>query len=128
MVGLLGYGFLTRPIAPSAPGAAAIGGSGATASASVVASALIVGLTILSPTDGQAVATKDVNVIGTAPPGVTITRDVSFGLDEHTTSDGTGHWAMRVGLNEGENKLVFRIGDDQSTRHEIRVVYTKPSG
>jgi hypothetical protein len=59
---------------------------------------------------------------------VSITRDVSFGLDEHTTSDGTGHWAMRVGLKEGENKLVFRIGDDQSTRHEIRVTYTPPSG
>jgi hypothetical protein len=137
MVGLLGYGFLTRPVAPSADGApgangasgaSGFGGAGATAAASVAASALIVGLSILTPTDGQAVATKDVNVIGTAPPGVSITRDVSFGLDEHTTSDGTGHWAMRVGLNEGENKLVFRIGDDQSTRHEIRVTYTPPSG
>jgi hypothetical protein len=128
MVGLLGYGFLTRPVAPPASGAPGLSGAAATASASVLASAPIVGLTILSPTDGQAVATKDVNVIGTAPPGVGVTRDVSFGLDEHTTSDGTGHWAMRVGLKEGENKLVFRIGDDQSTRREIRVTYTPPSG
>ena len=126
MLGLLGYGFLTRPIAPSSPGAPGL--TAATATASAAASAPIVGLTILSPADGAAVATKDVNVIGTAPPGVTVTRDVSFGLDEHTTSDGTGHWSIRVGLKEGENKLVFRIGDDQSTRREIRVTYTPPSG
>ena len=122
MVGLLGYGFLTRPTAtpvPTGGGFGPPGGAGASA-----APALISGLTILSPTDGQAVATKDVNVIGTAPPGVTITQDISFALDQHTTSDGTGHWSIRVGLKEGENKLVFRIGDDASTRKEIRVVYT----
>jgi hypothetical protein len=122
MIGLLGYGLLSRPAAgpagaPQASGAAAAGSG---------APALITGLTILSPTDGQAVATKDVNVIGTAPPGVTVTQDVSFGLDQHTTSDGTGHWALKVGLKDGENKLVFRIGDDASTRKEIRVSYTPP--
>jgi hypothetical protein len=121
MVGLLGYGLLTRSSAP--PGVVPQSSGGAIA-ASAGAPALITGLTILSPTDGQSVATKDVNVIGTAPPGVTITQDISFGLDQHTTSDGTGHWAMRVGLKDGENKLVFRIGDDASTRKEIRVTYT----
>jgi hypothetical protein len=121
MVGLLGYGLLTRP---SPPSGVAPQSSGGAIVASAAAPALITGLTILSPTDGQSVATKDVNVIGTAPPGVTITQDVSFGLDQHTTSDGTGHWAMRVGLKDGENKLVFRIGDDASTRREIRVTYT----
>jgi len=121
MVGLLGYGLLTR--SPSAPGVAPQASGGAIV-ASAGAPALITGLTILSPTDGQSVATKDVNVIGTAPPGVTITQDVSFGLDQHTASDGTGHWAMKVGLKDGENKLVFRIGDDASTRKEIRVTYT----
>ena len=121
MVGLLGYGLLTRSSAP--PGVAPQASGGAIV-ASAGAPALITGLTILSPTDGQSVATKDVNVIGTAPPGVTITQDVSFGLDQHTTSDGTGHLAMRVGLKDGENKLVFRIGDDASTRKEIRVTYT----
>jgi hypothetical protein len=121
MIGLLGYGLLTR--SPSTPGVAPQASGGATV-ASAAAPALITGLTILSPTDGQSVATKDVNVIGMAPPGVTITQDISFGLDQHTTSDGTGHWAMRVGLKDGENKLIFRIGDDSSTRKEIRVTYT----
>jgi len=120
MVGLIAYGILTRPSGTPAPA----GGPGPVGATAVPASALISGLTILSPADGQAVATKDVNVIGTAPPGVTITQDISFGLDQHTTSDGTGHWTIRVGLNEGENKLVFRIGDDSSTRKEIRVIYT----
>jgi hypothetical protein len=122
MVGLLGYGLLTRSsqppvgVVPQASGGGIVG--------STAAPALISGLTILSPADGQAVATKDVNVIGTAPPGVTVTQDISFGLDQHTTSDGTGHWTMKVGLKDGDNKLVFRIGDDSSTRREIRVVYT----
>jgi zinc ribbon protein len=124
MVGLLGYGLLTRSSAPPGVSPQASGGLGGAPAASGGAPALITGLTILSPTDGQSVATKDVNVIGTAPPGVTITQDISFGLDQHTTSDGTGHWAMRVGLKDGENKLIFRIGDDSSTRKEIRVVYT----
>jgi hypothetical protein len=90
----------------------------------VVPSAPIVGLTIQSPQDGQSVATKEITVIGLAPPGLTITRDVSFGLDQHATVDGTGHWAINVGLNEGQNNLVFRIGDDRSTEQRLRVVYT----
>jgi zinc ribbon protein len=124
MVGLLGYGLLTRSSAPPGVSPQASGGLGGAPAASGGAPALITGLTILSPTDGQSVATKDVNVIGTAPPGVTITQDISFGLDQHTTSDGTGHWSIKVGLKDGENKLIFRIGDDSSTRKEIRVTYT----
>jgi hypothetical protein len=88
---------------------------------------MIVGLTIESPHDGQVVAAKDVTVIGIAPPGLTITRDISFGLDQHATTDGTGHWAINVSLENGENKLVFRIGDDHSTEHSIRVTYTPPA-
>jgi hypothetical protein len=53
-----------------------------------------------------------------------VTRDVSFGLDQHATADGTGHWAMTVGLDEGENNLVFRLGDDRSTEKRLRVTYT----
>jgi ribosomal protein S27AE len=121
-VGLLGFGLLTRPgPAGSTPQpAGGQGGGGGTP----VASAPIVGLTILSPTDGQAVASKDILVIGLAPPGVSVTQDVSFGLDQHSTADGTGHWAIKVGLQDGDNKLVFRIGDDQSTKREVRVTYT----
>jgi hypothetical protein len=62
-----------------------------------------------------------------APPGLTITQDISFGPDQHTTVDGTGHWAIKVGLNDGENRLTFRIGDDQSTKKTIRVIYTPPA-
>ncbi len=71
-------------------------------------------------------ATKDVTVIGLAPPGLSVTRDVSFGFDQHATADGTGHWAMSVGLDEGQNDLVFRIGDDHSTEKRVRVIYTPP--
>ena len=113
--GLLG-GANPRPSGATTPGSA----SGAPA-------APIVGLTILSPTDGQEVATKDLTVIGTAPPGLTITQDISFGFDQHTTVDGTGHWAIKIGLNAGDNKLSFRIGDDHSTEQTIRVIYTPPN-
>jgi hypothetical protein len=124
------FDLLTRALAGGSPGAAPAGGSGgviAPDSSAAAPSALIVGLTIESPRDGQAVATKDITVIGIAPPGLTITRDISFGLDQHATSDGTGHWAINVSLDNGENKLKFRIGDDHSTEQEIRVTYT-PQG
>jgi hypothetical protein len=90
----------------------------------VAPSAAIVGMTILSPRDGDVVASKEVTVIGLAPPGLTITRDVSFGFDSHASVDGTGHWAINVGLEEGQNDLVFRIGDDRSTEQRVRVIYT----
>jgi hypothetical protein len=101
------------------------GGSSAQPGGSQVApSAAIVGMTILSPHDGEVVASKEVTVIGLAPPGLTITRDVSFGLDSHASADGTGHWAINVGLDEGRNDLVFRIGDDRSSEQRLRVTYT----
>jgi len=123
VVGLIALVLLTGPHLGGSPGS---GGQAAPAVASGAPSAAIVGLTILSPTDGQAVASKDVIVIGIAPPGLTITQDISFGFDQHTTVDGTGHWAMKVGLNDGDNKLTFRIGDDHSTQKTIRVIYTPP--
>jgi hypothetical protein len=123
-VGLVILGVLTRSQTGAAPGAGGEVVPGASPSGQP---ALIVGLTIQSPVDGQAIATKDVTVIGLAPPGLSVTRDVSFGLDQHATADSTGHWAIVVGLNNGENKLKFRIGDDHSTEHEIRVTYTPPA-
>lgn len=130
--GLVAFGLLMRPQPSTNPGTATdpqgsptgtdgVGGPGASP---VGAPPLIVGVTIQSPADGQVVATKDVTVIGLAPPGLTVTRDVSFGLDQHATTDGTGHWAISVGLDEGENNLVFRIGDDRSTEKRLRVTYT----
>jgi hypothetical protein len=124
LVGLVALGLLTGPNIGVSPGSGSQASPGA---ASGAPSAAIVGLTILSPTDGQAVASKDVIVIGIAPPGLTITQDISFGFDQHTTVDGTGHWAMKIGLNDGDNKLTFRIGDDHSTQKTIRVIYTPPN-
>ncbi len=65
------FDLLTRPQVGGAPGAAPGGGVLPDASAAAP-SALIVGLTIESPRDGQVVATKDITVIGIAPPGLTI--------------------------------------------------------
>ena len=120
------FDLLTRALAGGSSGAAP-GGVVAPGASAAAPSALIVGLTIESPRDGQAVATKDITVIGVAPPGLTITRDISFGLDQHATTDGTGHWAINVSLDNGENKLKFRIGDDHSTEQELRVIYTPPA-
>jgi hypothetical protein len=86
-----------------------------------------VGLTILSPADGAVVGTREVTVIGTAPPGLRITQDISFGFDRHAMADGTGHWAIGIELNEGENQLRFRIGDDPSTTQTMRVTYVAPA-
>jgi zinc ribbon protein len=86
-----------------------------------------VGLTILSPADGSVVGAKNVTVIGTAPPGLRITQDISLGLDRHATADGTGHWAIEAELAEGQNDLKFRIGDDPSTTQSIRVIYLPPA-
>lgn len=118
--GLIVFGLLTR--IPT------IGGPGLqlAPNATLVPGDPIIGLTILSPADGQVVATREITVIGSAPPGLTITQDISFGLDQHAAVDSTGHWAIKVGLNEGDNKLSFRIGDDGSTRQTIRVIYTPP--
>jgi hypothetical protein len=122
MVGLIAFGLLTRLGPGGAPGS----GGQLAPNASLVPGGPIIGLTILSPTDGQTVVTEEITVIGSAPPGLTITQDISFGLDQHAAVDGTGHWAIKVGLNEGDNKLSFRIGDDGSTRQTIRVIYTPP--
>jgi Glucodextranase, domain B len=121
MVGLIAFGLLTRPVPGGLPGPDGPPVSGATPTAQP---ALIVGLTILSPADGQVVGAAEVTVIGTAPPGLSITQDISFGLDQHASVDGTGHWAIKAGLNEGDNKLTFRIGDDRSTERTIHVTYT----
>jgi hypothetical protein len=121
MIGLIAFGLLTRSQSGGVPGP---GGQPVPGATLVPPAPPIVGLTILSPSDGQVVAAAEVTVIGTAPPGVSITQDISFGLDQHASVDGTGHWAIKVGLNEGDNKLTFRIGDDRSTERTVRVTYT----
>jgi hypothetical protein len=86
------------------------------------------GLTILSPLDGAVVGSHQVTVIGSAPAGITVVHDVPMWFDSRTTADGTGHWAMTVDLNKGENRLRFRLGDDKSTTKEIRVTYSPAGG
>lgn len=86
-----------------------------------------VGLRILSPADGAVVGAREVTVIGTAPAGLRITQDVSFGFDRHATADGTGHWAIGLELSEGDNELKFRIGDDPSTTQTMHVTYVPPA-
>jgi hypothetical protein len=130
--GLVAFGLLMRPQAavtptPGSPGTVGSGAIDGATMSPAGPSAPIVGLTIQSPQDGQTVVTKDVTVIGLAPPGLTVTRDISFGLDQHATADGTGHWAINVGLQEGQNDLVFRIGDDRSTEKRLRVTFTPPA-
>jgi hypothetical protein len=126
-VGLIGYGLLTRPQAEetTAPSAGtSIGEVSLPPGATPLSSAPIVGLTIQSPHDGDVVATKEVTVIGLAPPGLSITRDVSLFPDQHAAVDSTGHWAIAVNLDQGDNTLVFRIGDDRSTEQRIRIRFT----
>ena len=122
VVAVIALALLTGRFTGGSPGSG--GQATAVADSGQPAAPIVVGLTILSPTDGQVVASKDVVVLVTAPPGLTITQDISFGFDQHTTVDGTGHWAIKVGLNDGDNKLTFRIGDDHSTQQTIRVIYT----
>ena len=120
VVGLIAFGLITRFQFGSTPTPGGpLGTNGSLAPAAPITS-----LSILSPTDGQVVVTKEITVIGIAPPGLTVTQDISFGLDQHAQIDSTGHWAIKVGLNEGDNNLAFRIGDDGSTRKTIRVIYT----
>ena len=98
--GLIAFGLLTRLQFGGGPGP----GGQVVPNASLVPAAPITGLSILSPTDGQVVVAKEITVIGIAPPGLTITQDISFGLDQHALVDGTGHWAIKVGLNEGRQQ------------------------
>jgi len=132
VVGLIGYALLTRPDPAAQQGSTTSQASGAAASqapgGTIAPSAPIVGLTIQSPRDGDVVSTEEVTVIGLAPPGLRITRDVSLFPDQHATVDSTGHWAIAVRLGQGDNTLVFRIGDDRSTEQRIRVTYTPPAG
>lgn len=80
-------------------------------------------LEIESPEDGDVVRVPSVQVVGTAPPGAEIVIDVDFFGDRRTSADADGGWVMTVDLEEGDNDLAFRIGDDEATTKTIRVVY-----
>lgn len=129
--GLIGYGLLTRPTAGIPASSPVVDASGVPVSfapgVTAPPSPPIVGMTVQSPRDGEQVFTQEVTVIGLAPPGTRITRDVSLRPDQHATADSTGHWAIAVNLDQGENTLVFRIGDDRSTEQRIRITFTPPA-
>lgn len=84
-------------------------------------------LSITSPANGATVATASVTVIGTAPAGARVVRDISLAPDDETTADASGRWRIAVNLDEGSNELTFRIGDDKSTAVTITVTYS-PTG
>jgi hypothetical protein len=80
-------------------------------------------LTIESHEDGDVVDTDSIQVRGTAPAGAEIVQDVSFGRDKRTSADADGNWVLSVDLDEGDNDLTFRIGEDRASGKTIRIVY-----
>lgn len=80
-------------------------------------------LVITSPEDGDVVSTPSVQVVGTAPPGAEIIQELNLFGDRRTSADDMGAWVLTVDLEEGNNDLVFRIGDDQATTKTLRIVY-----
>ena len=80
-------------------------------------------LIITSPDDGDVVDTRSIQLVGTAPPGAEIVLDVPLFGDRRTSADNRGEWVLTVDLEEGDNDLVLRIGDDQGTTKTIRIVY-----
>ena len=84
-------------------------------------------LVISSPEDGDVVRTPSVQVVGTAPAGAEIVQQVALFGDRRTSADDKGDWVLTVDLEEGNNDLVFRIGDDQATTKTLRIVYEPAS-
>lgn len=84
-------------------------------------------LIITSPDDGDVVRKSSVQVIGTAPVGAEIIQDLGLFGDRRTSADDQGDWVLTVDLEEGDNDLVFRIGDDQATTKTLRIVYQPES-
>ena len=84
-------------------------------------------LIITSPDDGDVVDRPSVQVVGTAPAGAEIVQDLPFFADRRTSADDNGDWVLTVDLEEGDNDLVFRIGDEQATTKTLRIVYEPSS-
>jgi len=78
-------------------------------------------LVVYFPRDGQTIHDQDINVVGTAPAGATVTHDVPMWFDDHVTVQPDGSWLMPVHLDPGQNVLRFRIGDDRATEIEVNV-------
>ena len=70
---------------------------------------LLSDLRVTYPTDGETVATVDILVLGTAPAGVTVNRNIPLAPDQETVADSSGNWSMAIHLGLGDNTLRFRI-------------------
>jgi hypothetical protein len=80
-------------------------------------------LSIDLPRTGSVITTPTVEVVGRAPAGSRIVRDISLAPDDDVIADTDGRWSMTVELEEGANELVFRIGDDGSTEVRLGLTY-----
>lgn len=114
------------------PQPAATSAAAATAAASRVvvaatppqpAATAVPGFSVAYPASGTVVTTGSVAVGGTAPPGGRVVQDISFGFDNETFADATGHWEIQVDLDEGANELAFRLEDDDSTTVRLTITY-----
>ncbi len=86
-------------------------------------SGAVASLRVLTPGDGAVVETSVVTFAGTAPVGAEVVRDITLAPDDQVTAvDGT--WTLDVNLDEGENEITLRLGDDDSTAQTFRVTYT----
>ena len=79
------------------------------------------GFEILEPQDGATVHETSIQISGVAPPGATVTHDIPMWFDEHTIADGKGRWSFVENLAVGENKFMFRVGDDVASEVTITV-------
>jgi len=84
-------------------------------------------LLITSPEDGDVVRSPSVQVVGTAPAGAEIVQQIAPFGDRRTSADDKGDWVLTADLEEGNNDLVFRIGDDEVTTKTLRIVYEPES-
>jgi hypothetical protein len=118
IVGLVVLGLLPRPqlAGPAAPVAAG------QPNASVRAAAPTVGLTILTSDRRTGGRDQDVVVIGTAPPGLTITQDISFGLDQHRWPTGPGTGRSRSACERRRQQAETPDWQRRLDGKEIRVI------
>jgi hypothetical protein len=85
-------------------------------------------LTIDFPLSDAALCTNQENavyVVGHAPPGARVVRDISFAGDDEVFADSAGKWAMAVVVDEGRNVLTFRIADDHSTEEIVEFLFKR---